>query len=129
MFHILDRVAKMRIFYILLWLKDKIRPNHYDQIISAEIPNGDDDPLLHKIIISNMIHGPCGTFNPSSPCMKDGKCTKHYPREDGYPLYRRRSPEDGGRTVTIKAVSYTHLDVYKRQIVQCTCRQSMKLQF
>ena len=37
--------------------------------------------------------------------MKDGKCTKRYPRqliqdtqtgEDGYPLYRRRSSEDGG---------------------------------
>jgi len=37
--------------------------------------------------------------------MKDGKCTKRYPRQllrdtetgdDGYPLYRRRKPEDGG---------------------------------
>ena len=37
--------------------------------------------------------------------MNDEKCTKRYPRqllhdtetgEDGYPLYRRRKPEDGG---------------------------------
>ncbi|GFW19013.1 uncharacterized protein TNCV_165261 [Trichonephila clavipes] len=50
-----------------------------------------------------MIHGPCSALNPSS-CIKEGKCTKEYPRgllkdtkinDKGYPLYRRRSPEDG----------------------------------
>lgn len=39
--------------------------------------------------------------------MSDNKCTKRYPRafiletqtgNDGYPLYRRRSPYDNGRT-------------------------------
>ena len=49
------------------------------------------------------------TLRPT-PCMKDGQCTKHYPREflretitslNGYPLYRRRSPEDGGVETTI----------------------------
>ncbi|GFR09133.1 uncharacterized protein TNCT_643081 [Trichonephila clavata] len=58
-----------------------------------------------------MIHGPCGALNPSSPCMKEGKCTKNYPRallkdtrtnDKGYHLYRRRAPEDGGRTITQK---------------------------
>ncbi|CAF4969649.1 unnamed protein product, partial [Rotaria magnacalcarata] len=58
-----------------------------------------------------MIHGPCGSINPGSSCMKDGKCTKRYPRqllhdtqtgEDGYPLYRRRSSEDGGFKAKIK---------------------------
>ncbi|GFU66017.1 uncharacterized protein LOC104236095 [Trichonephila clavipes] len=58
-----------------------------------------------------MIHGPCGAFN-NSPCMSDGKCTKRYPRRklvsdtitgnDGYPLYRRRSVEDGGKSVVLK---------------------------
>jgi hypothetical protein len=42
--------------------------------------------------------------------MSDGKCTKKYPRdliretqteEDGYPLYRRRRPGDGGFTTYI----------------------------
>lgn len=43
--------------------------------------------------------------------MKDNKCTKRYPRdlirdtqtgEDGYPRYRRRSPEDGGFSAVLK---------------------------
>lgn len=50
-------------------------------------------------------------INPQSPFMVDGKCSKRYPRKltaetvtgnDGYPLYRRRSPDDNGRTVTTK---------------------------
>lgn len=58
-----------------------------------------------------MIHSPCGAPNPSSPCTKEGKCTKRYPRallkdtqtnDKGYPLYGRRAPRDGGRTITIK---------------------------
>jgi hypothetical protein len=43
--------------------------------------------------------------------MKDGKCTKKYPRDlrqetltghDSYPLYRRRKPGDGGYTVNLQ---------------------------
>ncbi|GBP75803.1 ATP-dependent DNA helicase pif1 [Eumeta japonica] len=58
-----------------------------------------------------MVHGPCGALNPLSPCMADGKCTKRYPRplvaetvtgNDGYPVYRRRSKEDNGRTIKVK---------------------------
>jgi len=56
-------------------------------------------PLLFETVSKSMIHGPCGELNPTSPCMINGKCTKHYPREFntttttnkyGYPLYRRR---------------------------------------
>ncbi|CAB3260103.1 unnamed protein product [Arctia plantaginis] len=58
-----------------------------------------------------MVHGPCGALNPLSPCMADGKCTKRYLRplvaetvtgNDGYPVYRRRSKEDNGRTIKVK---------------------------
>ncbi|XP_072063920.1 uncharacterized protein [Arachis hypogaea] len=46
-----------------------------------------------------MIHGPCGRAFSKSPCMKDGYCTKYYPKtfskntvidDSGYPSYRRR---------------------------------------
>lgn len=89
----------------LLWLEEKVRPNEIDRLISAEIPNPDTDPILHRIVKTNMIHGPCGTFNSSSPCMKEGRCTKRFPKkfcdetvtgENGYPWYRRRRPQNSG---------------------------------
>jgi hypothetical protein len=49
-----------------------------------------------------MMHGPCGVLNKNCPCMLDGQCRFHYPRQfyeatqqgkDSYPVYRRR--EDG----------------------------------
>ncbi|CAM2730534.1 unnamed protein product, partial [Rotaria socialis] len=58
-----------------------------------------------------MIHGPCGSINPNSPCMENKKCTKRYPKQllhgtetgdDGYPSDRRRSSEDGGIKAKIK---------------------------
>jgi hypothetical protein len=36
--------------HILIWLKDKIRPDQIDSVISAELPNKDDDPDLFEII-------------------------------------------------------------------------------
>ena len=47
-----------------------------------------------------MIHGPCGIFKTSSPCMKNGLCSRFFPKkfedttiisEDGFPHYRRRN--------------------------------------
>lgn len=72
-----------------------------------------------------MIHGPCGVMNPNSPCMKDKKCSTRYPREfiqktqtglDGYPLYRRRNPDDGGQTIT-KVLRNIRMDIDNRWIV------------
>lgn len=97
--------------HILLWLENRINPNMIDNVISAEIPDPNKDPLLYEIVKSNMIHGPCGALNNKSPCMVNKTCCKKYPRpllkdtqtgNDGYPKYRRRSPDDGGFTVTIK---------------------------
>ena len=96
--------------HCLSWMVEKIRPDQIDSIISAELPDPNEDPELFATITKHMIHGPCGQLNRRSPCMKDGQCTKHYPREflretitslNGYPLYRRRSPEDGGIETTI----------------------------
>jgi hypothetical protein len=97
--------------HILVWLTDKIKADQIDSVISAELPNPEQDPILSHVIQKNMIHGPCGTINPHAACMKDGKCTKRYPRsllretqtdDDGYPLYRRRAPTDGGCQARIK---------------------------
>lgn len=91
--------------HLLLWCRDKLRSNQIDCVISAEIPDPDVDPLLNRLVVKHMIHGPCGERNPSAPCMKNGKCEKGFPKKftpstisdnKGYPLYRRKSPEDGG---------------------------------
>ncbi|XP_058741129.1 uncharacterized protein LOC131613479 [Vicia villosa] len=46
-----------------------------------------------------MVHGPCGMANPKCPCMKEGRCTKYFPKkfqditivdQEGYLVYRRR---------------------------------------
>ncbi|GFT09255.1 ATP-dependent DNA helicase [Trichonephila clavipes] len=111
--------------HILVWLINKITPDQIDQIISAEIPDKHIDPNLFDVVTKNMIHGPCGAFNNNSSCMSDGKCTKRYPRKlvsdtitdnDGYPLYRRRSVEDGGKSVVLK-VRNIDIEVDNRWIV------------
>ncbi|XP_054710754.1 uncharacterized protein LOC129220340 [Uloborus diversus] len=108
--------------HILVWLEDKIRPEEIDQIISAEIPNPLADPELFEIVTNHMIHGPCGAFNMTSPCMEDGKCKKRFPKQftndtitdiDGYPLYRRRNAENGGNTYSMRMsifANYVELD-------------------
>ncbi|XP_019158425.1 PREDICTED: uncharacterized protein LOC109155147 [Ipomoea nil] len=76
-----------------------------DNIISAEIPDKDGDIQYYNAVEEFMIHGPCGVVNKKSPCMINGKCSKHFPKkfveaytldDNGYPKYRRR---DDGRTV------------------------------
>nr|KAJ0204134.1 hypothetical protein LSAT_V11C500232920 [Lactuca sativa] len=73
---------------------------HIDHVISAEIPNKDDDPELYALVSEFMMHGPCGSDNPKCPCMIDNKCSKNFPKtyiehtsvdENGYPIYRRRN--------------------------------------
>ena len=52
----------------------------YDTFVSAEIPNYKLNPLAYESVTTMMMHGPCGVLNPSSPCIKNGKCKKHYPK-------------------------------------------------
>ncbi|KIH54989.1 hypothetical protein ANCDUO_14863 [Ancylostoma duodenale] len=94
-----------------MWLKNKIYPTQIEDIIPAEIPNLEEDPGLFEIITKNMIHGPCGPLNSGSPCMKDRKCSKRYPREfiqetqtgnDVYPVYKTRKPGEGGFATVVK---------------------------
>lgn len=106
--------------HILVWLKQHFRSDQIDKIISAEIPDPNNDKSLYDIIVKNMIHGPCGPENPQCPCMKGGKCTKKYPRKlnketahnnNGYPLYRRRAPADGGQTTSVKLRNGSYVTV------------------
>ena len=82
-----------------------LTPDTYDDYVSAEIPDALLLPDLHRVVVTHMIHGPCGEVNKNSPCMENGKCTKEFPKQfhektlqtsDGYPKYRRR---DNGITI------------------------------
>ena len=96
--------------HILLVLHDDDKfksTERIDAVVSAEIPNESQHPRLFQIVTRNMIHGPCGIHNQSAPCMRDGICSKHFPKQhiedtelnvNGYPSYRRRI----GRTVPIR---------------------------
>ncbi|XP_074297194.1 uncharacterized protein LOC141627892 [Silene latifolia] len=87
--------------HILLFLhrEDKFpEAADIDKIISAEIPNPVENPVLHAFVCTHMIHGPCGTAKPRSPCMVGSTCSKNFPKkcterttigEDGYPIYKR----------------------------------------
>lgn len=88
--------------HIVIWLDSnyKLRnPSDVDSIISAEFPNPITDPLGYDTVTKFMVHGPCGFLNNRSPCMRDGICSKHFPKsfsthtiinDDGTPIYRRR---------------------------------------
>ena len=93
----------------LVWLKadtDDPTPSTINSYISAEIPDFREDALGYALVEEFMVHGPCGHYNPQSPCMKDGVCSKHYPKEFneettidglGFPVYRR---PNNGRYIT-----------------------------
>ena len=70
----------------------------YDSIVSAKILNPLTHPLAYETVSIMMMHSPCRAMNPSSSCMKDGMCQKHYPKDfnestqednNGYSVYRR----------------------------------------
>ncbi|KAH1061065.1 hypothetical protein GYH30_004523, partial [Glycine max] len=103
--HKISRVFKLKYEQMLMDLTKnqmlgKVIAYEIDQIIAAEIPSQQDHPELHSLVKNHMVHGPCGTSNPRSPCMKEGNCSHFYPKifqshtvldADGYPVYRRRN--------------------------------------
>ena len=109
--------------HILIILANEDRtmtPEGVDQAVCAELPpdpkeaenpeEAEQRRRLQDIVVTNMVHGPCGAENPSCPCMENGRCTKNYPKafqkktivdpDNNNPTYRRRSPEEGGRQIT-----------------------------
>ncbi|XP_038698800.1 uncharacterized protein LOC119996288 [Tripterygium wilfordii] len=99
--------------HIIIWLhqNDKFPASaDINIIISAEIPDCRKEPDLFNVVSRFMFHGPCGLANPKAPCIKNGKCSKHFPRrycnetivgEDGFAIYRRRND---GKTVMKQGV-------------------------
>ncbi|KAI5387551.1 hypothetical protein KIW84_073598 [Lathyrus oleraceus] len=92
-------------------------PSDIDRIILAEIPDQDTNEELYNLVKTHMIHGPCGFANRSSPCMKDGKFSKYFPKQfqpetivdqDGFPVYRRR---DNGHTVLKNGIQVDNRNV------------------
>ncbi|KAK7273568.1 hypothetical protein RIF29_14624 [Crotalaria pallida] len=88
--------------HILLWFGgcNKLKNAELiDGVISAELPDPVVFPKLYRLVSMFMVHGPCGANRRNSPCMKNGRCSKFYPKkysdntyfdDDGYPVYRRR---------------------------------------
>ncbi|KAG2190432.1 hypothetical protein INT47_005587, partial [Mucor saturninus] len=111
-----------------------VKPEHkprtttdFDKIISAEIPNQESFPMAYATVTKNMMHGPCGSLNPRAICMKDGKCSKGYPKkfvpitttaESGYPIYRRR--RDGRSVTKANGVALDNIWVVPHNIFLCT---------
>ncbi|XP_012828012.1 PREDICTED: uncharacterized protein LOC105949272 [Erythranthe guttata] len=134
--------------HILLWLDNDAKPKcsaDTDRMICAEIPDKKTDRKMYNLVEKYMIHGPCGHANLNSPCMKDGVCTKRFPKKfvqrteadpDGYPVYRRR---DDGRTVRKKntildngvVVPYNRvlLSKYRAHINIELCNQSKSIKY
>ncbi|XP_028801522.1 uncharacterized protein LOC114756750 [Neltuma alba] len=58
--------------HIILFLANQSHldsPQEIDRVISAEIPNKNEQPELFEAVSNYMMHGPCGLANPKSPCM------------------------------------------------------------
>ena len=110
--------------HILLILAQEDRmltPDLVNKMVVAELPPDPDsieNPALRDqcrrlqdIVCSNMLHGPCGKENPKNVCMVNGQCSKAFPKEfiketvvdpaSYYAIYQRRSPQDGGRVLTL----------------------------
>lgn len=69
--------------HMLVLLHPDDRPNNIEKIdglVSAEIPYKYLDPIGYNIVKNYMIHGPCGKDFSYSPCTKNGKCIRNYPK-------------------------------------------------
>jgi hypothetical protein len=89
--------------HIIFWVStdtSESNPEFIDSVITVEIPDPGTNPLGYVLVAEHMVYGPCGNYNKNAPCMKDGKCSKNYPKkfqeetsidENGFILYRLRN--------------------------------------
>ncbi|KIH67690.1 hypothetical protein ANCDUO_01980 [Ancylostoma duodenale] len=98
---------------------------HVDAAVQAYLPDPEVDHKLFGIVAKNMIHRRCGARDPQAPCMKDGKCSKKFPKDfrestdvdiDGYPKCKR---PNNGRTVVIGGETFDnqHVVPYNRYLL------------
>ncbi|XP_030749242.1 uncharacterized protein LOC115877223 [Sitophilus oryzae] len=87
-------------------------------VIWARIPNPVLEPILTVVLSDNQIHRICGRDNPGATCMREGVCSKFYPKNlcetssgDERPVYRR--PDDG-RTIDGKIYNNSRIVPYNR---------------
>ena len=102
-----DRVNSSSDINDIIWAQLPTSPDNFKE----GTPERDQAERLEKIILTNMVHGPCGKDFSDSPCMKEGKCSKNYPKrfcdktildpDNTHPEYQRLAPEKGGRTIVI----------------------------
>ncbi|CAN0926291.1 ATP-dependent DNA helicase PIF1 [Linum grandiflorum] len=94
---VIARVFRMR---LELLKKDLKKTHYFGRSIAAELPDPLLDPVGYEAVTKFMLHGPCGQARPSSPCMKEDKCSKFFPKpfasettfgKNGYVTYRRRA--------------------------------------
>ncbi|XP_027177834.1 uncharacterized protein LOC113776981 [Coffea eugenioides] len=99
--------------HFLLILKSKFKmytPEEYDKIVCAEISNKEKNEHLYNLVIKHMLHGPCGSLDPTSVCMRKNRtcknnflknfCEETIQTLNAYPEYRRR---DDGVQIKIKS--------------------------
>ena len=97
-----EQKRSLKHIHLLAIMQQSLTPEWVDNTVWAFIPDATTMPNLHTIVTQSMLHGPCGIYNPNSPCMVDGLCKAKYPKEfrsttvlseDGFALYAR--PDDG----------------------------------
>lgn len=73
--------------HIIVILADKADVLSFpDKYTCAELPDPTESPILYEYVGKHMMHGPCGAANSRSPCMKDGVCSKDFPKEYVYEI-------------------------------------------
>ncbi|POS82038.1 hypothetical protein EPUL_005234, partial [Erysiphe pulchra] len=91
-------------------------PKQIDEIVRAQILL--DDPELASIVKSELTHGPCGPEFPNTPCMRDWKCSKGFPkrfcdetiaREGSYTEYARL--DNGVRWGSERFMAYINVEI------------------
>ncbi|XP_074323398.1 uncharacterized protein LOC141660318 [Apium graveolens] len=100
--------------HMLIWPSPESIPNSIekvDQLVSAEIPNKNSDPIAYEAVKNYMMHVPCDKDLYTSPCMVKGKFMRQFPKrfngntyfdDYGFSVYRRR---DTGVVINKKGIN------------------------